>query len=179
MLIEKYTPDWIKRFVSLKHEIDKGLPGCEYQIEHVGSTSVPTLDSKPIIDIDIAYEDASKFEKVKSGLMKLGYFHNGNQGIEQREVFRRDGKNFNKILDTIKHHLYVCPSNSFELEKHILFRDFLRKNEGARMEYAAMKYELAEKANQDKKVYAELKGLYLNDFINSIVENEERTHNIG
>lgn len=179
MLIEKYTPDWIKNFESLKREIDKGLKGSEYQIEHVGSTSVPNLDSKPIIDIDIVYENESEFEIIKSRLIKLGYFHNGNQGIEQREVFKRNGKKFNKILDAIKHHLYVCPSNSNELEKHILFRDFLRTNKWARIKYESKKYELAKKANQDKNFYAQLKELYLNDFINSMVENAKRTHNLG
>jgi GrpB-like predicted nucleotidyltransferase (UPF0157 family) len=55
MLIEHYTSNWIKDFADLKREIENGLHGLEYTIEHVGSTSVPNLDSKPIIDIDIIY----------------------------------------------------------------------------------------------------------------------------
>lgn len=173
MLIEKYTPNWIQNFADLNREIDKGLNGLEYRIEHIGSTSVPNLDSKPIIDIDIVYENESEFEKIKSGLINLGYDHNGNQGIEKREVFKRNGKSINGILDTITHHLYVCLKNSKALERHILSRNFLRKNDWARLEYQEMKYRLAEKADQDKKLYAELKELNVNEFIDSIIKKEK------
>ena len=173
MLIEKYTPNWIQNFADLNREIDKGLNGLEYRIEHIGSTSVPNLDSKPIIDIDIVYENESEFEKIKSGLINLGYYHNGNQGIEKREVFKRNAKSINGILDTITHHLYVCLKNSKALERHILSRNFLRKNDWARLEYQEMKYRLAEKADQDKKLYAELKELNVNEFIDSIIKKEK------
>ncbi|MFZ6665051.1 GrpB family protein [Peijinzhouia sedimentorum] len=170
MLIEKYTADWIRAFELLKFEIAKGLRGTEFQIEHVGSTAVPNLASKAIIDIDIIYEKAKEFEAIKTGLINLGYFHNGDQGIAQREVFKRITSSNHKILDGIRHHLYVCQATSNELKRHILFRDFLRNNDWARIEYEAKKYELAMKARQDKKLYAELKELHLKDFVNSIVK---------
>ncbi len=179
MLIETYTSNWIKDFTDIKSEIEKGLPGLDYTIEHVGSTSVPNLDSKPLIDIDIIYSKQLDFEKIKSGLLTIGYFHNGNQGIEDRDAFKRNGKLSNEILDTIKHHLYVCPIDSKALQRHILFRNFLRKNEWARIKYQQMKYDLAEKANQDRKLYAALKELNVNHFIDSIIEEEKRTYNTG
>lgn len=49
MLVKKYTPNWIKDFMDIKNEIENGLHGLDYTIEHIGSTSVPNLDSKPII----------------------------------------------------------------------------------------------------------------------------------
>ncbi|MGB6153038.1 MAG: GrpB family protein [Pricia sp.] len=173
MLIKKYTSDWIKHFTELKREIEKGLCGLEYRIEHVGSTSIPKLDSKPIIDIDIIYENPNQFKKIKSGLMEIGYYHNGNQGIEKREVFKQNGNSSNTVLDSIPHHLYVCPVDSEPLERHLLMRDFLRKNEWARIKYQNMKYELAEKANQNKKLYAELKELNVNEFIDEIIAKEK------
>lgn len=173
MLIETYTSNWVKDFTDLKCEIEKGLHGIDYTIEHVGSTSVPNLDSKPIIDIDIIYFRQPDFEKIRSGLEKIGYYHNGNQGIEDRDVFKRNEKSSYEIMDTIKHHLYVCPIDSKALERHILSRNFLRKNDWARIKYQQMKYELAEKANQDKKVYASLKELTINDFIDSIIKEEK------
>ncbi len=179
MLIKKYTSNWIKYFADLKREIENGLNGLEYSIEHVGSTSVQNLDSKPIIDIDIIYDNEMEFKKIKSGLIKLGYYHNGNQGIEKREVFKRNENSLNGILNSIPHHLYVCPKDSEPLERHILMRNFLRKNDWARIKYQVMKYELAEKANQNKKVYAELKELNVNEFIDEIINKEKRTHNNG
>jgi len=177
MLIKIYTTEWVKDFESLKCEIEKGLHGLTFTIEHVGSTSVPNLDSKPIIDIDIIYIKQLDFGKIKLGLEKIGYSHKGNQGIEDREVFKRNDELTNNILDTIKHHVYVCPFDSRALERHILSRNFLRKNEWARTRYQQMKYELAEKSNQNRKVYAALKELNINDFIDSIIEEEKRTHN--
>jgi GrpB-like predicted nucleotidyltransferase (UPF0157 family) len=173
MLIKKYTSNWTKDFTDLKREIENGLNGLEFSIEHVGSTSVPNLDSKPIIDIDIIYDNESEFKKIKSGLIKLGYYHNGNQGIEKREVFKRNENSSNGILDSISHHLYVCPKDSEPIERHILMRNFLRKNDWARIKYQDMKYELAEKANQNKKLYAEMKELNVNEFIDEIIKKEK------
>lgn len=92
MLIKAYTANWIKNFTDIKREIKNWLAGLDCTIEHVGSTSVPNLDSKPIIDIDIIFSNKLDFERIKSGLEKAGYYHNGNQGIEDRDVFKRNGK---------------------------------------------------------------------------------------
>lgn len=173
MLIEKYSAGWINDFADLKSEIDKGLGGLNYLIEHVGSTSVPNLDAKPIIDIDIIYENKSEFENVKSRLIEIGYFHNGDQGIENREVFKRSGKLTNPILDRINHHLYVCLKDSEGLERHILSRNYMRKNDWARLKYQKMKYKLAKKANQNKKLYDQLKEFNVNKFIDEIIEAEK------
>ncbi|MFT3946439.1 MAG: GrpB family protein [Agriterribacter sp.] len=172
MLIEQYTSKWVDNFENIKCEIEKELQGLVYTIEHVGSTSVPNLDAKPIIDIDIIYSNQSEYEKIKLRLEKIGYYHNGNQGIEDREVFKRNNGITNKILDTIKHHLYVCPVDSKALERHILSRNYLRKNDWARIKYQQMKYELAEKSNQNQKVYAALKEQNVNNFIDTIIEEE-------
>ena len=173
MLIEKYSPDWPRFFKDIKREIENALYGIDYNIEHIGSTSVPYLDAKPIIDIDIIYSTQADFLRIKAGLEKAGYYHNGDQGIKDREVFKRDGKSVNAILDSVKHHLYVCPVNSQALERHLLSRDYLRKNNWARLEYQQMKYELAEKANQNRKRYAELKELKINSFIDRIIALEK------
>lgn len=176
MLLEKYTSHWINNFEELKHKIGNGLAGLNYRIEHVGSTSVPNLDSKPIIDIDIIYSNQSDFDQIKFRLEQIGYYHNGNQGIEDRDVFKRNGKSIDEVLDTIKHHLYVCPTHSKALQRHLLSRDFLRKNDWARLEYQQLKYRLAENAMQDRKIYAELKELNVNGFIDAIIEKEKNEH---
>ncbi len=173
MLIEKYSPNWPHFFNDIKREIENALYGIEYNIEHIGSTSVPYLDAKPIIDIDIIYSTQADFLRIKAGLEKAGYYHNGDQGIKDREVFKRDGQSVNEILDSVKHHLYVCPVNSQALERHLLSRDYLKKNNWARLEYQQMKYELAEKANQNRKRYAELKELKINSFIDRIIALEK------
>jgi GrpB-like predicted nucleotidyltransferase (UPF0157 family) len=175
MLIKKYTTNWIKDFNDLKAELEKGLIGIQLTIEHIGSTAVANLDAKPIIDIDIVYTIQSDYKKIQFALEQIGYYHNGNQGIEKREVFKRHNQPTNKILDSIRHHLYVCPMDSKALERHILTRNHLQKNENARLQYQQMKYEIAEKANQDSKLYAALKELTVNPFIDTILELEKRS----
>jgi len=174
MILEKYSASWVTDFANIKLALQKAiLPTIPYTIEHIGSTAVPNLAAKPIIDVDIIYTINTDFDKIKLGLLQIGYYHNGNQGIENREVFKRDGKHNNSVLDAVPHHLYVCPIGCKALERHLLFRNFLVKNQWAMLQYQQMKYELAIKANQDKKLYAYLKEMHTNKFIDLIIEKEK------
>jgi GrpB-like predicted nucleotidyltransferase (UPF0157 family) len=181
MLIQKYNPSWIKDFNDIKKVINEALLNLNVSIEHVGSTSIPNLAAKPIIDIDIVFNTPKEFEAIKSALEKIGYYHNGNQGIPNRDVFKRgqsDAKH--EVLDSIAHHLYVCLSDSEALQRHILFRDYLLINEAARIQYQNIKYAVAEEANQDKKKYAELKEEKARRFIDTIIDlaQKEIKHSI-
>lgn len=170
MLIQEYQEKWVEDFKAIESVITDALIDINISIEHVGSTAVPKLAAKPIIDIDIVYGKDVPFEILKKKLEKIGYYHNGNQGIANREVFKR--KNWwstHPILDTITHHLYTCPIDSEELQRHITFRNFLIANEYARIEYQQLKYEIAEAANQDKKQYAVLKEVKARTFVNEIL----------
>lgn len=175
MLIQEYQEKWLEDFKAIKSVINDALMNLNISIEHIGSTAVPKLAAKPIIDIDIVYGNDIPFEAVKRGLEQIGYYHNGNQGIANREVFKR--KNWwskHQILDTITHHLYVCPVDSDELRRHILFRNYLIDNETAKTEYQQLKYEIAAAANQDKKQYAALKEVKARTFINDILAKADQ-----
>lgn len=89
MLIQEYQEKWVEDFKAIESVITDALIGLNISIEHVGSTAVPKLAAKPIIDIDIVYGNTVPFETIKKGLERIGYFHNGNQGIINREVFKR------------------------------------------------------------------------------------------
>jgi GrpB-like predicted nucleotidyltransferase (UPF0157 family) len=178
MLIEEYKERWIEDFAKLKKVISEALINLKVSIEHVGSTSIPGLAAKPIIDIDIVYDKNAGLEEIKLRLEKIGYFHNGNQGITGREVFKRS-TNRHEVLDYIAHHLYVCPADSEELQKHILFRDYLLANPEARVMYQTMKYKIAEEAGGDRKKYAQLKESKLRHFITGIIEKAKSDLNTG
>lgn len=170
MLIQEYQEKWVEDFKAIESVITDALIGLNISIEHVGSTAVPKLAAKPIIDVDIVYGKDVPFEILKKKLEKIGYYHNGNQGIINREVFKR--KNWwskHQILDTITHHLYVCPVDSEELQRHIAFRNYLIANETARAEYQQLKYQIAAATNQNKKQYAALKEVEARAFINDIL----------
>lgn len=106
------------------------------RIEHVGSTSVEGLAAKPIIDIDVVISDNLKLNSVIKALFKIGYYHEGNLGIEGREAFGYEGK-----THLLTHHLYVCPQNSKELRRHIFFRDYLKDHPSAKLDYSKIKLE--------------------------------------
>lgn len=175
MLIQEYKETWLEDFKAITSVINDALMNLNISIEHIGSTAVPKLAAKPIIDIDIVYRNDILFEAVKKSLEKVGYYHNGNQGIINREVFKRGmWGNKHQILDTITHHLYVCPADSEELQRHITFRNYLMANETARTEYQQLKYEIAAATNQDKKQYAALKEVKARTFINDILAKADQ-----
>jgi len=176
MLIKEYQETWVNDYNRLKKIFEENISTKDIKIEHIGSTSIKGLAAKPIIDIDVVYEKSESFKEIKQSLEKLGYCHNGNQGIIGREVFKRNKKKENYIvLDLIQHHLYVCQINSFELRRHLSFRDYLRENKKEREEYAKLKYKIAELTNQNKKEYAKQKEVMAKEFIESIIEKSIRT----
>jgi GrpB-like predicted nucleotidyltransferase (UPF0157 family) len=171
MLIESYRKSWIDEFNALKKVLAETLLPLPVGIDHVGSTSVPGLAAKPIIDIDLVFDKRVAFAAIESRLATIGYRHTGNQGIPGREVFKRGhatGKH--PLLDSIPHHLYGCLIDSAELQRHRLFRDYLIAHEEARVHYQQLKYALALEAHQDRKRYAQLKELKATAFINGVIE---------
>ncbi len=174
MLIVEYQESWEKDFNSLKKVFEENISVSNIRIEHIGSTSIKGLAAKPIIDIDIVYENSESFKVIKDDLLALGYYHNGNQGIIGREVFKRSKKEDKHItLDTIQHHLYLCQISSDELRRHLFFRNYLRENPKERKEYEKLKYKIAEITNEDRKEYAKLKEVMAREFVESIIEKSK------
>lgn len=172
-LIRGYDPAWPAGFAKIRDILCAGLDDPAYSVEHVGSTSVPGLAAKPIIDIDIVYPDAAVFAALSDKLSTLGYTHNGDQGIPGREAFKRVEDGSDAVLDVIRHHLYACPSDSLELRRHLLFRDYLRTHEEIRIEYEGLKFRIAVEAGQDHESYARLKESRARKFIEQIILKAE------
>ena len=138
IIVQPYDEMWKQDFISISNEIRDALGELALRIEHVGSTSVPGLSAKPVIDIDVVIRDYSVLDEVISRLAKIGYQHEGNLGIAGREAFGYEGKEHLK-----EHHLYVCPEDSPELKRHIAFRDYLQSHPDAVQEYSRIKEEAA------------------------------------
>lgn len=170
MLIVNYREDWINHFEGIQEKLSGALVDVCVRIEHIGSTAVPGLAAKPIIDIDVIYNEMTDFERIRNGLEAIGYVLKGDQGVAGREAFKRNGGGADEILDIIAHHLYVCRYDCAELHRHILFRDYLRKHETAREFYQNLKREIAQEANDDRKRYASIKEVKARSFINYIVK---------
>ena len=152
MVVEKYNPKWIEQFRTLKEFLEKNA--TEYNsIEHVGSTSIPGMNAKPIIDIDVVVEDAAQFLKLKEELSKIGYVHEGDRGILGREAFDHEN-----VPVSIDHHLYVCVKDNAELLRHLKFREKLRANPELVNEYNKIKEEILAKVGNDNRAgYVQMK----------------------
>lgn len=130
----------------LKAEIWPAVAADSIDIQHVGSTSVPGLCAKPIIDIDIIVADRAKLASVATALQDISYRHLGDLGIPGREAFKADDH-------AITHHLYACLADSPALKNHLTLRDHLRSHPTDREAYGALKRELARKFPHDIDSY--------------------------
>lgn len=160
-----YQEEWKKAFLKIKSELDQVLHDVDVRIEHVGSTSVVGLPSKPIIDIDIIIE-RSDFSLVKERLESIAYHHEGDLGITDREAFKYVDK-----PHLLKHHLYVCPKDSQEYQRHISFRDWLNHHEEDKVAYGKLKIALAKKYPTDIDSYVMGKTSFIENIYQKIKEN--------
>jgi len=157
MFVSEYNESWPGEFEIIQKELAEHLSGY-VAIHHVGSTAIDGMLAKPIIDIDIEIPDERSFIHIQEELGMMGYVHCGDQGIAEREVFKREMGFGNGILDRIRHHLYVCPSSSAELKRHLLFRDYLREHIDIRNEYIKIKKEILHKYGaEDRESYVQAK----------------------
>ncbi len=152
VVVLPYDAKWKSDFENIRQDIKSAIGDLIIGIEHIGSTSVEGLSAKPCIDIDVVIRDYSVFETVVSKLETIGYIHEGNFGIKDREAFKYLNKPHLQA-----HHLYVCPRYSEELHRHITFRDFLRNNAEAVEKYSLVKKTAAELFPDDIEKYIEYK----------------------
>ena len=150
--VSPYDKAWKSAFEAIKQEIESAVGDLILGIEHVGSTSVEGMSAKPCIDIDVIIKDYSVFDKVIGKLESIGYTHEGDLGIKDREAFKYTDK-----PHLMKHHLYVCPQFSEELHRHITFRNFLRDNTDAVKKYSQVKETAAKLFPNDIDKYIEYK----------------------
>ena len=139
VIVLPYDVAWESAFEAIKAEIQTALGDLMLGIEHVGSTSVKGMSAKPCIDIDVVIRDYSVFDEIVRKLGAIGYIHEGDLGIKDREAFKYTDK-----PHLMLHHLYVCPQDSEELRRHITFRDFLRRTPEAVRKYSLVKEKAAE-----------------------------------
>jgi GrpB-like predicted nucleotidyltransferase (UPF0157 family) len=138
VVVEPYNEEWSRQFAEIKAELETILRDVEYvSVEHVGSTSVPGLAAKPILDIDIVVL-RDQLQKVISALTKSDFLYMGELGIPDRHALRSPSQ-------LPPRHLYVCVQNSPSLRNHLAVRDLLRKDDGLREEYGRLKLDLAQR----------------------------------
>lgn len=142
VLVVDYDPTWPNMFEALQRPVWEAVRDVAISVEHVGSTAVPGLAAKPIIDIDVVLASSANMPEAIGRLATLGYVHHGNLGIEDREAFASP-------QGLPAHHLYVCPQGSAALANHLALRDFLRRDSVAAAKYGRIKKQLAARYPDD------------------------------
>lgn len=147
-----YDSTWPAIFEEIRARIAFAMGNLALAIEHVGSTAVPGLAAKPIIDIDVVIRSRDDLPATIERLAVIGYIHRGElpDGPPGCEAFHRPP-------DAPIHHLFVCPQDNQQLRKHLAFRDYLRTHPDARTEYASLKRALAARFSNDRESYTRSK----------------------
>jgi GrpB-like predicted nucleotidyltransferase (UPF0157 family) len=146
IIVVEYDQSWPEIFQLFRKRLAGSLGNIAAAIEHVGSTAVPGLAAKPIIDVDVLLASSELLPIAIERLAELGYSYQGDLGITGREAFKAPA-------DDPPHHLYVCSPRSREFERHIAFRDYLRTHPTEAKAYGDLKWSLAAKFREDRDAY--------------------------
>jgi GrpB-like predicted nucleotidyltransferase (UPF0157 family) len=147
--IVAYDPDWPKRFEAHARAIARALGGSSLRVEHIGSTSVPALAAKPIIDILVVVADSADESAYLPQLEAAGYVLRVREpDWNEHRMFRTPGGDV---------HVHVYSAGCPEVGRNLTFRDRLRRNIDDRRRYERTKRELAAKEWPDMNAYAEAK----------------------
>ena len=168
--VTSYDEDWPKRFAEIRDCLASELAGdgIAFDVEHFGSTAVPGLVSRPVLDICVVVPQAADIPPLIAGLERLGYIHETDQGPEGLEIFRRTGPDVPFLehkRDFAPHHLYASILGAWELRRYLVFRDHLRENADARGVYARLMIDLAPHADADEHSLAKT------EFIQSVLSS--------
>jgi GrpB-like predicted nucleotidyltransferase (UPF0157 family) len=151
--VAEYDPAWPAHFQRLARRAAEAIGAAALAVEHVGSTSVPGLAAKPVIDLAVLVRPEDVPHAI-GRLAGIGYVHQGERGIPGREAFRSPA-------GEPKHHLYVCVPGSPGVRDHLLFRDYLRAHPDVAREYADLKRRLALRHHDDREAYQLAKGPFI------------------
>ncbi len=153
--IAEYDPNWPDLFERERALIAGALGGLVVAVEHVGSTAVPGLGAKPVIDIMIGVRTLADGEKCVGPLEGLGYEYKGELGIPGRLYFYRLAKGWRS------HQLHMVEYGSDLWERHLLFRDYLREHPQEAVEYYRLKVRLATEFRMNREGYTEAKTAFI------------------
>jgi GrpB-like predicted nucleotidyltransferase (UPF0157 family) len=149
-----YDPAWPQRFRELATALRAALGDTASRIDHIGSTAVPGLDAKPIMDLQVSVGDFDPMDAYRLPLERLGYvFRSDNTELTKRY--------FREPAGHQRTHIHVRRLGSWSEQFALLFRDYLRSDQVEAQQYAAIKIALAAEHHLDRKKYMDAKEPYL------------------
>jgi GrpB-like predicted nucleotidyltransferase (UPF0157 family) len=152
-----WSPRWAEQFEEVAAMLGRALADVRSaRVEHVGSTSVPGLAAKPILDVDVVVEPGEESAAV-AALESVGYVHRGDLGVVGREAFHAP--------DEPRRNVYVCTAGTANVRNHLAVRDVLRRRADLREAYDAVKRALAADPGMDIDTYIAGKSAVLQEVL--------------
>ncbi len=146
--IEEYSSEWPRRFVALGRRLRSTLGPVALRIDHIGSTAIPGLAAKPIIDVQVSVSRLSPEDDFKIPLEACGYvWREDNPDLTKRYFRESPGDQ--------RTHIHVRQAGSWPEQFALLFRDYLRSAADERSLYEETKRRLAERFRHDRQAYTE------------------------
>ncbi len=152
-----YNPNWKEMYKEESGKVKNILSDIIIDIHHIGSTAIPGIKAKPVIDILVEVKDIEGVDQYNHKMKELGYEVMGEYGIPKRRFFRKGG-------DKRTHHIHIFQVGNEEIERHIKFKEYLIAHPDKAREYSRLKEELANKYTYDVENYTNHKS----DFIKEI-----------
>lgn len=158
-----HNSKWAKLFAEEKHLLKKTFGDTILAVEHIGSTAIPGLPAKPIIDINVGVESLGVARSMKEQFEKLGYEHRPfvpgktKDDLKWQELYVK-GPEAKRT-----HHVHVTVLGNNYWKNDLLFRDFLRKNPERSKQYTELKETLAQKYADDRGTYTKNKEQFINE----------------
>ncbi|MCH7321512.1 GrpB family protein [Solibacillus sp. MA9] len=153
--LSEYDENWGRMFED-EAQFLRELFGDEIiKFEHFGSTSVPGMKAKPVIDIMCLVKDINKIDAFNDRMRLLGYDVAGEWGIQGRRLFRKGG-------ETRTHHIHVYQYDNVQIKRHLVFRNYLRTHPEDVERYSCLKEELAQRY-EDTAYYSKAKKPFVNE----------------
>lgn len=147
-----YQTAWRDLFEQERRILYQHLRHLVLDIQHVGSTAVPDLEAKPIIDIAIAVTSVARIAQCRQPLSTLGYIDRGDKGREGGYLFVKES-----TPNVRTHHLHMVAKDDPQWDNYLRLRDMLREDKLLRTEYAKLKHALQQEFAQDRKSYTKAK----------------------
>ena len=158
IIIEPHSPDWARQFRLVADALETVLAGLSItSIEHVGSTAIPGLPAKPILDIDIIVP-RDVIAPATEALEGAGYAHPGDLGVTDREAFQAPD-------ETPARNVYLCVAGTLHVRNHLAVRAVLLAHPALRDQYGSVKRQLAREPNMDIHRYIAGKSDVLQDIL--------------
>ncbi len=173
-----YDPEWTALFEEERRRIVEAVGHIVAGVHHVGSTSIPGMAAKPILDIAVLLHEFEDGERCIEPLESIGYFHKGADEVDipgDRFFLRghspRGSCSDGEEIRTHVLHMYTLDSPI--RRNHFLFRDYLIAHPGVAAEYARLKLGLADKHRDDRASYSAGKGTFIREVITKAAEEVE------